>query len=317
MTEYGKPKIRITFAAVALCVVGMAGILTACQGAENTGYVTYEFETFDGETVKIDEANIISQETEKNVFETCKVPDDAEVVASGRDYVYLADENYYYMEDATKNLLTVASREKAADMGNPDAPANRFEERVEKNTFESYDEIIGLLEGSEAYAYASVKGYDGEVLFVSTETFDDMLGHYASTEATLYTAKAGGITSDGTVFSSSSSTPVAIDKEGVICTASHRSVEKRCYVDNGTNTPVLTILATVQAERLDDNYQPQNISGFMRTQNPLIDDDCINIPADDLETYNRMFDDYQNARVLNFTRANGDTPSKQKIAIEK
>lgn len=190
-------------------------------------------------------------------------------------------------------------------------PSNSFEERVGKTTFESYDEIISLLEGDEAYAYATVKGYDGEVLFVATENFDDMLGHFATIECTPYTVKANGVTADSLLFSSSTSTPVAIDEEGIIYTASHRSVEESCYGDNGTDTPALMILATVQAEELDENGNPKTVTGFVRTKNSLVDDDLTDIASDDIETYDRMFNDYyEKAQVLSFTRVNGDTPQK-------
>ena len=190
-------------------------------------------------------------------------------------------------------------------------PSNSFEERVGKTTFESYDEIIGLLEGDEAYAYATVKGYDGEVLFVATETFDDLLGHFAATEVTPYTVKADGATADSILFSSSTSTPVAIDEEGVIYTASHRSVEKSCYGDNGTDTPAVMILATVQATELDENGNPKTVTGFVRTKNSLVEDDTTDIAADDIATYDQMFNDYyEKAQVLSFTRVNGDTPQK-------
>jgi len=72
--------------------------------------MAYEFEDFDGNTVKIDDSNIISQEQVENVLETDLVPEEAEVIAPGRDYVYLADENYYYVEDAVNGLLTVAQK---------------------------------------------------------------------------------------------------------------------------------------------------------------------------------------------------------------
>jgi len=72
--------------------------------------ITYEFEDFEGNTVKIDDSNIISQEQVENVLETDLVPSEAEVIAPGRDYVYLADANYYYVEDAVNGLLTIAEK---------------------------------------------------------------------------------------------------------------------------------------------------------------------------------------------------------------
>lgn len=73
-------------------------------------YKTYVTELFDGSTLEINEQNILSQEPEENVLETTKVPADAEVIAPGRDYVYLADDLYYYVEDEANGLLTIATK---------------------------------------------------------------------------------------------------------------------------------------------------------------------------------------------------------------
>lgn len=73
-------------------------------------YKTYEFETFDGTIVSIDDTNIISQEKVEDVLESANVPSDAEVIAPGRDYVYLADSNKYYVEDAVDQLFTIAKK---------------------------------------------------------------------------------------------------------------------------------------------------------------------------------------------------------------
>lgn len=72
--------------------------------------ITYEFDTFDGEHIVIDSSNIISQDKDENPLETTKVPKEAEVIAPGRDYVYLDDGDYYYVEDTVNNLVTVATK---------------------------------------------------------------------------------------------------------------------------------------------------------------------------------------------------------------
>ncbi|GEM_PF-2118488 len=84
------------------------------EDSGSSEYTTYEFETYDGESVVIDSSNIVSQEHDDNPLESALVPSDAEVVAPGRDYVYLADDAYYYVEDAVKNLVTKANKGEAA-----------------------------------------------------------------------------------------------------------------------------------------------------------------------------------------------------------
>lgn len=73
--------------------------------------VNYEFETFNGMKVTICDANICYQQSDANVLESQIVPKVAEVIAPGRDYVYLADANYYFVEDAERSLLTIARKD--------------------------------------------------------------------------------------------------------------------------------------------------------------------------------------------------------------
>ncbi len=185
-----------------------------------------------------------------------------------------------------------------------DYPSNSFEERVGKTSFESYDEIIGLLEGDEAYALVNVKGYDGEVLLVTNYTYDDLLGHIATTECTPYTVKSSGVCSaDSAIVSGGTATPIKIDKDGVLCTATHVSVEKNCYGTNGTDDVAIIVLATVYADELDDNGNPKTVGGFIRTKNSVVDDDSKTIESNDADTYKQLFDDYNNAEEISFTKA--------------
>lgn len=184
-----------------------------------------------------------------------------------------------------------------------DYPSNSFEERVGKTSFESYDEIIGLLEGDEAYALVNVKGYDGEVLLVTDYTYDDLLGHIATTECTPYTVKSNGVCSaDSLIVSGGTATPVKLDKDGVLCTATHMSVDKSCYGTNGTDDVGIMVLATVYADELDDNGNPKSVGGFVRTENTVVDNDGKDVGSNDTDIYNQMFDDYNNAEEISFTR---------------
>ena len=63
--------------------------------------VTYEFETFDNVQVVIDENSIITQEPSEDPENSDLVSESARgnIIAPGRDYVYLADDDYYYVDD--------------------------------------------------------------------------------------------------------------------------------------------------------------------------------------------------------------------------
>lgn len=83
--------------------------LVGCN--KSTDSATYSFESFDGRSIKIDESNIIAQQPEDNVLESSLLPDRAVSIAPGRDYAYYEDDNYYFVEDATRSLFTVASKQ--------------------------------------------------------------------------------------------------------------------------------------------------------------------------------------------------------------
>lgn len=84
---------------------------TATASTENKEFQTYEFETFDGVTIKIHEGNIISQEACEEPLEWDGLPADAVQIAPGRDFVLFEDSENYYVEDAENKLVTIAFKE--------------------------------------------------------------------------------------------------------------------------------------------------------------------------------------------------------------
>ncbi|MDO4966084.1 MAG: hypothetical protein Q4E51_05190 [Lachnospiraceae bacterium] len=195
------------------------------------------------------------------------------------------------------------SEELIGDEGVGDYPSNAFEERVGKYYFDSYDEIIGLLEGDEAYALVDIKGYDGQVLLVAESAYDDLLGHMATVECTPYTIKADGRASaDSLLVSGGTATPLAMDKEGCVFTASHQEVNKQCYGENGTDNSAMMMMASVRSEDLDDNGIPKSVSGFMRTKNSLVNDDNVFLNGDEIEVWTQLWAEYEKAEPISFTK---------------
>jgi len=94
---------------IAAMAFAMLSVLSTKTMANDN--VNYEFETYKGEKVSISTKNICCQMSVEDVLESTTVPKDAEVIAPGRDFVYLEDANYYYVEDATRGLLTVARKD--------------------------------------------------------------------------------------------------------------------------------------------------------------------------------------------------------------
>lgn len=201
-----------------------------------------------------------------------------------------------------ENLYALANEDESIDF--MDAPNNDFEDRVGKTTFDSYDEIISLLEAGEGYAYINVMGYDGDVLAVTSYVYNDMNGKMATTECALYTTKADGtVRADSIIASGGTANPVAIDEDGVIYTVTHSSLVKYCYGNNSNGDVVVMCLGQVYADELNDNGAPVSVIGSYRTSNSVVNDDnLVDIDSGDVEFYNQMFKDYvANTKTINFT----------------
>ena len=86
------------------------------EPAEAAELVTYEFETYDNVKVVIDENNIVAQESSEDPEYSDLVSEEARgnIIAPGRDFIYLEDADYYYVADLSRNLITVADKSKAA-----------------------------------------------------------------------------------------------------------------------------------------------------------------------------------------------------------
>ena len=193
--------------------------------------------------------------------------------------------------------------EPVGDEGAGDYPSNALEERVGKTSFDSYDEIIGLLEGDEAYALVDIKGYDGKVLLVAESVYDDLLGHMATTECTPYTIKADGkVSADSLLVSGGTATPLAMDKDGFVFTATHQNVDKQCYGENGTENNAVMVMATIYTDELDDNGTPKSVSGFTRTKNSVIDDDSVFLNGDEIDLWTQLWKEYEKAEPISFTK---------------
>jgi len=82
----------------------------------NSELVTYEFETFESLYVVLDENSIVIQESTDDPEGSEHISEAAagNVIAPGKDYVYLEDDDYYYVADYANNLITVADKSKAS-----------------------------------------------------------------------------------------------------------------------------------------------------------------------------------------------------------
>ncbi len=88
----------------------LAGTFSLTSSDSSSKYQTYEFDTYDGGKVVIDDSNIVSQESIDDSLEWDELPEDAEQLAPGRDFILFSSGDKYYVEDAANNLVTIANK---------------------------------------------------------------------------------------------------------------------------------------------------------------------------------------------------------------
>ncbi|GEM_PF-5271259 len=123
------------------------------ETTEATELVTYDFETYDGDHVVIDASNITVQEKTDDPEGSSYITAEAanNVIAPGRDYVYMADDNNYYVADYANGLITVATKgdeSSAATDENPGAfDTDKFSVSYDTDKFYGYvaDEEAGTV----------------------------------------------------------------------------------------------------------------------------------------------------------------------------
>ena len=88
----------------------VAGTFALTSSDSSSTYQTYEFDTYDGDKVVIDDSNIVSQEANEDALEWEGLPEDAEQLAPGRDCILFSSGDNYYVEDVTNGLVTIANK---------------------------------------------------------------------------------------------------------------------------------------------------------------------------------------------------------------
>ena len=176
-----------------------------------------------------------------------------------------------------------------------DYPENFLEERCAQYVFDSYDEIIGLLEDGEAYGYAKVMGSEEEVLFITNETFDGY-GEPACLECFPYYKNADGkYECAGVVSSASTATPVSITEDGQILSAGHDVFESDVFSqENGA----LMVLRYISCQWQEDGTA--TYSGFIRETNSIMEDGTA-VAEDDEAAFSDAFAEFDTATPIAFT----------------
>ena len=116
--------------------------------------ITYEFETFDDVRVVIDENSIVAQESSDDPENSDLVSSEAagNIIAPGRDFVYLEDDDYYYVADLSRSLITVADKSKVQ------TEASNDEELAENPGFFETDSWSITYDTDDWYGYVNEEG---------------------------------------------------------------------------------------------------------------------------------------------------------------
>lgn len=179
-------------------------------------------------------------------------------------------------------------------------PSNDFEEVIGRDTFESYDEIISLLDKGMAYGYADVLGADEPVLFVAATSpyvYDNGDGTMVTIQATPYLKTADGEVKSGSLLSSNGTAyPLAV-LDGVIYCGSNHSMEGACISNDYENPGIMDLFYLYEEFDTDANA---TYGGFIRDTNSVLQEGT-EVKEDDDKALKDSYEDYGKAKPIAFT----------------
>ena len=183
-----------------------------------------------------------------------------------------------------------------ADESDRFMPSNFLEAELQRDTFESFDEIISLLDKGNGYAIVKVNGLDDEVLMITEGVYDNLDGNMAAIDTSIYRNDNGTVICIGNVFSSGTAYPISLDAEGRIYSGGHHEVDINVIADETKG-----IMTLVYAHESFDENQNATYSGFIRENNTL-SEGGVDIAEDDPSVLEQLFKDYfESTTPINFT----------------
>lgn len=197
-----------------------------------------------------------------------------------------------------------AIEEPAYDEEMGDYPSNAMEERTGKTQFSSYDEVISLLEGDEAYALVKIKGYDGDVLLVTDGVYDNLDGNMATIQAVPYTMKSTGfVTADSSFTSGGTAYPISIGEDGLVYLYGNHSIETECYGSNGTDDVGIMVMNTLSITEFDANGEASKVCGFHRDPEitNILENESVDYDENDVDAFYAELEKFENTTPVNFT----------------
>lgn len=156
--------------------------------------------------------------------------------------------------------------------------------KVDLSKYGTFTEIVDSLKAGKAYANAQIDGTD--VLLVANGCYDNMDGHMAAIDASVFMYDDNGsIVYLGYETSGGTATPLAIG-DGKLILATHHTVEKIGIVDG----------KLAVTEKAEEEFDEDGNSKFLYFESN--DKDSVEVEDDTYLT--KLFDEYNNAEIIDF-----------------
>ncbi|GEM_PF-2718627 len=187
--------------------------------------------------------------------------------------------------------------ERNADGEEAFMPENFLEEKCKKDVFESYDEIIGLLEKGNAYAYIELQGYDGQMLAIAESVYDNLDGNMASIETSVYykSKEDGKVYFSGNALSGGTAYPIAC-QDGILYTAGNHMYESYFVSEKTGGLMVKDYIC----EEFDKDGKA-TYSGFLRSTNSFEPQYETEVKENDAELFQSKIKEYTEKKIVNYT----------------
>lgn len=198
-----------------------------------------------------------------------------------------------------KGIYDVTAEYRSDALGEaPFEPMNEFEAAEGRDTFESYDEIIGLLTKGMSYAYVDVLGADEPVLLVNTTSvYDNGDGNMVAIDATPYLKLSNGTVRSGSILSSNGTAYPLSVLDGIIYCGANHSMEGAC-ITNDYDTPGIMDMFYLYEEF--DTDANATYGGFIRDTNSVLEEGA-EVAADDDKPLKDSYEAFGKATPINFT----------------
>ena len=174
-------------------------------------------------------------------------------------------------------------------------PSNFLESKLQKDIFDSFDEIISSLDKGNAYAYVKVYGCDEDLLMIAESAYDNGDGKMAAIDGSVYKQDNGTVKNVGNVFSSGTAYPLSLDKEGLIYSGGNHEVNVQCISEETS-----AIMNKVFAYESFDEDANVTYGGFIRNSNQLFGDET-EISETDSTVLPKLYEEYQKTTPIEFT----------------